>query len=185
MHSPSCPCPVACCSVIAAAVVHACTCRTFNSEKVWTASGWRPARMARGLVLAFGAAFDPMLYVLLAPLLAMALIASLARRSWVGVRRVVIVLAVPPALLMPWSARLWHHPALLVLGVGQPSAQLQARRLPAIDMLLLHPGGPSLPPIWLDAVIALAALAGLLQLTRPGAGEARLAACRSMAWSAV
>jgi len=129
--------------------------------------GVRPAWPA-GLVLAFGAAFDPMLYVLLAPLLAMALIASLARRSWVGMRRVVIVLAVPPALLMPWSARLWHHPALLVLGVGQPSAQLQARRLPAIDMLLLHPGGPSLPPIWLDAVIALAALAGLLQLTRPG-----------------
>ena len=69
---------------------------------------------------------------------------------------------------MPWSARLLHHPALLVLGVGQPSGQLQARRLPAIDMLLLHPGGPSLPPIWLDGVIALAALAGLLQLTRPG-----------------
>ena len=130
-------------------------------------AGVRPAWPA-GLVLAFGAAFDPMLYVLLAPLLAVALIASLVRRSWVGVRRVLIVLAVPPALLMPWSARLLHHPALLVLGVGQPSAQLQARRLPAIDMLLLHPGGPSLPPIWLDAVIALAALAGLLQLTRPG-----------------
>ncbi len=129
--------------------------------------GVRPAWPA-GLVLAFGAAFDPMLYVLLAPLLAVALIVSLARRSWVGVRRVLIVIAVPPALLMPWSARLWHHPALLVLGVGQPSGQLQARRLPAIDMLLLHPGGPSLPPIWLDAVIALAALAGLLQLTRPG-----------------
>ena len=35
-------------------------------------------------------------------------------------------------------------------------------------MLLLHPGGVSLPPIWLYSVIALAALAGLLQLTRPG-----------------
>src|ERR1019366_8211482 len=129
--------------------------------------GVRPAWPA-ALVLAFGAALDPMLYVLLVPLLALALIASLIRRSWVGVRRVLIVLAVPPALLMPWSARLWQHPALLVLGVGQPSAQLQARRLPAIDVLLLHPGGPSLPPIWLDGVIALAALAGLLQLTRPG-----------------
>jgi hypothetical protein len=78
------------------------------------------------------------------------------------------VFAVPPALLMPWSARLWHHPALLVLGVGQPTADVQARRLPAIDVLLMHPGGPSLPPIWLDAVLVLAALAGLLQLTRPG-----------------
>jgi hypothetical protein len=130
-------------------------------------AGVRPAWPA-ALVLAFGAAFDPMLYVLSAPLLAMALIAALIRRSWVGVRRVLIVFVVPPALLMPWSARLWQHPALLALGVGQPSAQLQARRLPAIDMLLMHPGGPSLPPVWLDAVIALAALAGLLQLTRPG-----------------
>src|SRR5450631_1377963 len=130
-------------------------------------AGVRPAWPA-AVVLAFGSAFDPMLYVLLAPLLALALIASLIRRSWVGLRRVLIVLAVPPALLMPWSARLWHHPALLVLGVGQPTAGLQARRLPAIDVLLLHPGGPSLPPIWLDGVIALAALAGLMQLTRPG-----------------
>jgi GT2 family glycosyltransferase len=129
--------------------------------------GVRPAWPA-ALVLAFAAAFDPMLYVLLAPLLALALIVSLIRLSWVGVRRVLIVFVVPPALLMPWSARLWHHPALLALGVGQPSTGLQARRLPAIDVLLMHPGGPSLPPIWLDAVIVLAALAGLLQLTRPG-----------------
>jgi GT2 family glycosyltransferase len=129
--------------------------------------GVRPAWPA-ALMLAFGAAFDPMLYVLLAPLLALALIVSIVRLSWVGVRRAVVVIALPPALLLPWSARLWHHPALLVLGVGQPRSGLQSSQLPALDMVLLHPGGPGLPPIWLDAVVVVAALAGLLQLTRPG-----------------
>jgi len=32
---------------------------------------------------------------------------------------------------------------------------------------LLHPGGPGMPPIWLEVVVVLAGLAGLLQLTRP------------------
>src|SRR5450432_419257 len=129
--------------------------------------GVRPAWPA-SLLLAFGAAFDPLLYVLLVPLLALALLVSIVRLSWVGVRRTCVVLAVPPTLLLPWSARLWHHPALLVLGLGQPRAGLQSPRLPALDMMLLHPGGPGLPPVWLDAVVVIAALAGLLQLTRPG-----------------
>ena len=129
--------------------------------------GVRPAWPA-ALMLAFGTAFDPMLFVLLAPLLALALLISIVRLSWVGVRRAIVVIALPPALLLPWSARLWHHPTLLVLGVGQPRSGMQSSQLPALDMLLLHPGGPGLPPIWLDAVVVLAALAGLLQLTRPG-----------------
>ena len=121
-------CFVACRSIALAAAVYECACRACNGttspDAEWLACG--PAWPA-ALVLAFGSAFDPMLYVLLVPLLAMALIASVIRRSWVGVRRVFIVLAVPPALLMPWSARLWHHPALLVLGVGQPSAGLASQ----------------------------------------------------------
>jgi GT2 family glycosyltransferase len=126
-------------------------------------SAWRAA-----LLLAIATAFDPMLYVLLFPLLAAALVVAIVRRSWVGIRRVLIVLVVPPALLLPWSGRLWHHPALVVLGVGQPRAQLQASRLPALDVLLLHPGGPGSPAIWVFVVVIVIALAGLVQLTRPG-----------------
>ena len=130
-------------------------------------AGVRPAWLA-ALALAIAAAFDPLTYLLLFPLLAVALIAAIVRLSWVGVRRALVLLAVPPALLMPWSARLLHHPALAVLGVGQPRAGLQAPRLHPIDVLLLHPGGPGMPPTWLDVVVVVAALAGLLQLTRPG-----------------
>jgi hypothetical protein len=130
-------------------------------------AGVRPAWLA-ALALAIAAAFDPLTYLLLFPLLVVALIAAIARLSWVGVRRALVLLAVPPALLMPWSARLLHHPALAVLGIGQSRAGLQAPRLHPIDILLLHPGGPGMPPTWLDAVVVVAALAGLLQLTRPG-----------------
>ena len=129
--------------------------------------GVRPAWSA-ALVLAIATAFEPLLYVLLLPLLATALVVSAVRVSWLGVRRAAVVLAVPPVLLLPWSARVWHHPALLVLGIGQPHAGLQAARLHPIDVLLLRPGGPGMPPTWLDAVVVLAALAGLLQVTRPG-----------------
>jgi hypothetical protein len=106
--------------------------------------------------------------VLLLPLLVGALVASAVRVSWLGLRRAAVVLAVPPVLLLPWSARVWQHPALLALGIGQPHAGLQASRLQPIDVLLLRPGGPGMPPVWMDAVVVLAALAGLLQLTRPG-----------------
>ena len=126
-------------------------------------SAWRAA-----LLLAIATAFDPMLYVLLFPLVAAALVVAIVRRSWVGIRRVLVILVLPPVLLLPWSGRLWHHPALVVLGVGQPRAQLQAAKLSALDVLLLHPGGPGLPPIWVFVVVIVIALAGLLQLTRPG-----------------
>jgi GT2 family glycosyltransferase len=129
--------------------------------------GARPAWPA-ALMLAIAAAFEPLVYVLLMPLIALALIVAAARLSWVGVRRAAIVFALPPVLLLPWSAQLLHHPSLAVLGVGQPRLDLQSRRLNPIDVLLLHPGGPGMPPVWLDAVVVVAALVGLLQLTRPG-----------------
>jgi GT2 family glycosyltransferase len=129
--------------------------------------GMSPAWAAAG-VLAVGAAFDPLLYVLLAPLVLAAFGASVVRRSFLGVRRAFVVLAVPPLLLLPWTARVVAHPALLVTGVGLPQPGLQSPRLRPLDVLLLHPGGPGMPPVWLDAVIVLAGLAGLLQLTRPG-----------------
>ncbi len=136
--------------------------------------GVRPAWSA-GLVLAIATAFEPLLYVLLLPLLVTALVASAVRVVMAWCAACCRLLAVPPVLLLPWSARVWQHPALLALGVGQPRAGLQATRLHPIDVLLLHPGGPGMPPVWLDAVVVLAAFAGLLQLTRTWPGSARLA----------
>jgi GT2 family glycosyltransferase len=130
---------------------------------------WQGARPAWAAAIPFtvASAFDPIVFVLLVPLMFIALIVGIARRSWLAVRRAVVLIVVPPALLLPWTIRVWQHPALLVTGVGRTSADLQAPQLSALDVLLLHPGGPGTPPVWLYVVVVLAGLAGLLQLTRP------------------
>ena len=57
-----------------------------------------------------------------------------------------------------------------VVGVGhRPTARGFAVDAIASDRsAVAATGGPGMPPTWLDAVVVLAALAGLLQLTRPG-----------------
>jgi GT2 family glycosyltransferase len=121
-----------------------------------------------GLVLAVASAFDPIVYVMLAPVVLAASLAALARRAWWGIWRGLIVAVIPLLLLMPWSARVWHNPRLLAVGVGQQDPGLQAPKLPALDLLLMHPGGPGLPPAWLYVGVVLLGVLGLLQLTRPG-----------------
>ncbi len=121
-----------------------------------------------GLVLAAASAFDPVVYLLLGPLIVVATVGAVVRRSWWGLWRGLVVLVVPPLLLLPWSARLLTHPELFAVGIGQQDAGLQASKLPAYDLLLLHPGGPGLPPAWVFGGLVLVGLLGLLQLTRPG-----------------
>jgi GT2 family glycosyltransferase len=130
---------------------------------------WQGARPAWAAAIPFtvAAAFDPIVFVLLGPLMLVALIVGIGRRSWLAVRRAVVILVVPPALLLPWTIRVWHHPALIVTGIGRSATDLAAPRLSSLDILLLHPGGPGTPPLWLYVVVVLAGLAGLLQLTRP------------------
>jgi len=106
--------------------------------------------------------------VLLGTIVFISVVWALAQRAFVRAGGALVLLVVPPVLLLPWSARLIAHPALIVAGVGQVSPGLQSRELAPIDVLLLHPGGPGMPPVWLEAVVVLAGFAGLLQLTRPG-----------------
>ncbi len=115
------------------------------------------------LLLAICAAFDPMCYVLLAPLAFIALLVAVARRSVVRSWRAVVLIVIPPVLLLPWSARVWHHPALLATGVGQAGPGLQSSRPAPVDVLLMHPAAPGLPPVWLDVVVVVAALVALLR----------------------
>ncbi|HEX7106180.1 MAG TPA: glycosyltransferase, partial [Acidothermaceae bacterium] len=140
------------------------------------ASGPDDARRDRGLRAAWVAAvpltiataFDPTAYLLLGAVIFIALVWALARRAFLRAGRALVLLAAPPVLLLPWTARLVDHPALVVAGVGQVSPGLQSPDLAPINVLLMHPGGPGMPPVWLEAVVVLAGLAGLLQLTRPG-----------------
>ena len=150
-------------SAMARALLPALAQKQGGRRRVGAASAWLGS-----LVLMVAMAFDPIVYALLGPVLVGALLAGIVRRSFVGVSRALVFLVVPPLLLLPWTARLISHPALIVSGLGQSSSGLQAPRLAPIDVLLLHPGGPGLPPVWLYVVVVLAGLAGLVQLTRPG-----------------
>ncbi len=106
------------------------------------AGGLRAAWVA-ALPLTIATAFDPMVYVLLGAVVLIALVWSLAQRAFVRAGRALVLLAAPPVLLLPWTARLVAHPALIVAGVGQVSSGVQTRSLPPIDVLLLRPAVPA------------------------------------------
>ena len=94
----------------------------------------------------------------------MALVAALALVAvrpgmW---RNLGIVAVVPPVLLLPWTVQVAANPPVLLLEVGVQQPGLAIHDLPARSLMLLSPGGPGLPPIWVTAGIAVAALAALL-----------------------
>ncbi|MET8156063.1 glycosyltransferase family 2 protein [Sphaerisporangium sp. NPDC005289] len=121
----------------------------------------RRAAWALGLLLAVGTAFAPLVYVLVAVL------GGLAAVSFGGVRRGVglslgIAMAVPIVLLFPWLLQLAADPGRVLLEAGLHRPGLVDPRLPPAALLLLSPGGPGVPPIWVTGGLIAAALAALL-----------------------
>jgi GT2 family glycosyltransferase len=131
--------------------------------------GWRRA-FALGLGLAISVSFAPQLAPVAAALLvAGALGVALAGRPGAGRRALsaLVALAVPVALLAPFTRQVAAHPLLLLTGLGSRGgvAGTTVPPLRAIDLLLLHPGGAPLSP-WtagLAAPLMLIALIGLLR----------------------
>jgi GT2 family glycosyltransferase len=117
----------------------------------------RRAAWATGLAIAVAAAFVPLIWVV-ALVAALAVVAA-RPGMW---RNLGIVVAVPPVLLLPWTAQIATNPSTLVLEVGLQQPGLAVHDLSARSLLLLSPGGPGLPRIWVTAGIAIAALAALL-----------------------
>ena len=126
------------------------------------AKAWRAAWTA-GLLLALAAAFVPLVW-------AAGAVAALAVGGvrWAALPRAVVVALVPPVLLVPWLPALVERPELLLIEAGLPGPGLSDRGLGGLDLLLLHAGGPGLPPLLLGAAPVLAALAGLLRRDRRG-----------------
>jgi GT2 family glycosyltransferase len=117
----------------------------------------RRAAWATGLSIAVAAAFVPLIWIV--ALVASVALVAVRPTLW---RNLGIVAVVPPVLLLPWTIQAATAPSSLLLEVGLQQPGLAVRDLPARSLMLLSPGGPGLPPIWVTAGIAVAALAALV-----------------------
>ncbi|MFF0573788.1 glycosyltransferase family 2 protein [Streptosporangium saharense] len=121
--------------------------------------GARRAAWGLGLLLAVGTAFAPLVYPLMLVLGALAALAF-PRRGLTS--SVVIAFGVPVAVLLPWLVQVVSTPGLLLLEAGLHRPELVDAALPASSLLLLSPGGPGMPPLWVTGGLIAACLAALL-----------------------
>jgi GT2 family glycosyltransferase len=122
----------------------------------------RSAAWATGLLVAIAAAFVPIVWVVAAGLV----LVLLAVRRWVwpvSVVNAAIVVLTPFAVLFPWSVKLVASPSAFLLEAGITPAGLATAGLRPGTLLLLSPGGPGLPPVWVTAGFGLAIVATLLR----------------------
>jgi GT2 family glycosyltransferase len=117
----------------------------------------RRAAWATGLTIAVAAAFVPLVWIVA---LAGAL-ALLAVRPALW-RNLAIVAVVPPVLLLPWTIQAASDPSGLLLEAGLQQPGLAVHDLPARSVMLLSPGGPGIPAVWVTAGLVAVALAALL-----------------------
>ena len=126
-----------------------------------------PPRMARraawagGLLTAVTAAFVPLAW----PVAVIAAVAAAAAWSWLGARTVInawIIAVVPAVLLIPWTIHLVTSPSAFFAEAGLVRPGLAVASLRPGSLLLLSPGGPGLPPVWVTAGLVLPAFVALL-----------------------
>src|SRR5690349_12669137 len=119
------------------------------------------AAWGAGLLTGVTAAFVPLVW----PVAVIAAVAAAAAWSWLGPRTVInawIVALVPGVLLIPWTFHLVTSPSAFFGEAGLVRPGLAAAHLRPDSLLLLSPGGPGLPPVWVTAGLVLPAFAALL-----------------------
>ncbi|GAA2992916.1 glycosyltransferase family 2 protein [Streptosporangium longisporum] len=119
----------------------------------------RRAAWALGLLLAVGTAFAPLVHPLTAVLGGLAALAFPRRGVAVSM---LVAFAVPVALLLPWLVQMAASPGRLLLEAGLHQPSLVDPALSAESLLLLSPGGPGMPPLWVTAGLIVACLLALL-----------------------
>ncbi len=80
--------------------------------------------------------------------------------------RLGIALLAPVVLLLPWSWHVLAHPSLLLLEPGLNGGPITDADLAPWQLLLLHPGGPGMTPVWISAGLVAAGLLALLRRDR-------------------
>lgn len=80
--------------------------------------------------------------------------------------RLALAILGPLVLLLPWSAHLFANPTLLLLEPGLNGTGITDPQLRPWDVLLLHPGGPGMTPLWITVGIVVAGLLALLRADR-------------------
>lgn len=119
-----------------------------------------------GLLIAIVVASAPVTWVVVVLAVVVGVVITLRAAGPVGVvaARGVVLLVVPLLLLLPWSFYLVSNPTLLLgdaagAGLTDPAPS-------ALDILLMHPGGPGLVPAWATAGLVIAALLAPLRESR-------------------
>ena len=121
------------------------------------------AAWGTGLLLAVLTAFVPLAWVLAAVLATAAAVTVL--RGWRSLR-LLVVLAVPLAVLLPWTVELIRSPRLLLLEAGLPGPGLSDPHLSPVAVLLAHPGGPGTTSVYVTVGLLAGGLAALLRPDR-------------------
>ncbi len=82
------------------------------------------------------------------------------------ISRLALALLGPLVLLLPWTLYIVTQPTILLLEPGLNTAALTDPDLKPWHVLLLHPGGPGMTPIWLTLGIIVGAFLALLRTDR-------------------
>lgn len=124
------------------------------------------------ILLAALTACVPMMWVIAVILAIGTTVIGIARygrsSSWM-IRRIWFAVLTPVLLLWPWSAELFLHPSLFLFEPGVTARALSDSEVTALDVLLLHPGGPGMTPVWFSAGLLLAGLLAFMRRDRIGA----------------
>lgn len=88
---------------------------------------------------------------------------TLGSDAWGIIARFAIAILVPLLALMPWTIHLLTNPSLFLLEPGLNVPNIVDPNLRPFDVLLLHPGGPGMNPLWVSAGLLLASFLALFR----------------------
>ena len=137
--------------------------------RIWQSQGTVRRSAGTALLVAVVLAVAPSLWLVL---IVAALIAITLRWRIGGgldrnvVSRLAIALLVPVVVLLPWTLYLVTHPVLLLLEPGINSPTITDPGIKPWDVLLLHPGGPGMLPLWVTLGVVLAGFMAFLRRDR-------------------